>query len=62
MRYMATLVKRKKRTRNFSMRLSTEERLALEMIAVERGLPATAVVRQLVREAARLLNRDAPQT
>ncbi len=59
---MATLVKRKKRTRNFSMRLSTEERLALEMIAVERGLPATAVVRQLVREAARLLNRDAPQT
>jgi hypothetical protein len=53
-------VKSLRRKTRFTMFFSTEERLALEMLAGERGLCATDVLRQLVREAAKGLNRDAP--
>jgi len=51
-------VKPKKRQHHFSMMFSTAERLALESIAAERGLSASDVVRQWIREAAKQLGRD----
>jgi hypothetical protein len=57
---MPKLVKRLKRKSRFTMFFATDERLALEELASERGLCATDVLRQLVREAAKTLNRDAP--
>lgn len=45
--------RRTKRTLQFKVMMSTEERLALEMMANDKGLSASDLVRQWVREAAK---------
>ena len=60
MRGMGKPVKLKKRVTRFSVNLDTSERLALEMLANERGLSASDIVRQYIRDASKQLHRDAP--
>jgi hypothetical protein len=46
---MVATLERPKRTRQISLRLTVEERAALEQIAIRRGLNCEATLRQWIR-------------